>query len=137
MPLDEDGRAAADDAAAAAAAPQTTTPPPRRRRWRVRSATADADFGAAGAICGASFGNGALPGVAEANPWVGELEGRYASAIERDVAEKLRAAVAAKRAAALEARAERLEREAATLRARLRMAQGLPASLPTDTPASL
>jgi hypothetical protein len=64
------------------------------RRWRVRRATArDAD--AVGRICGQAFGVGALPGMQD-NPSVRKLEGRYAVAIEKDVAEKLRAALAVK-----------------------------------------
>jgi len=64
---------------------------PQQQRWRVRRATrADADV--VGRVCGEAFGSGALPGV-EDSAAIQRLEERYAAAITKEVAEKLRSAL--------------------------------------------
>ena len=83
-----------------------------------------------------AFGAGALPGLGD-NPAVQQLEERYAAAIRREVAGKLREALALKERAALESRLSRQARASALLQARIRALQGLSASYPTETPQQL
>lgn len=66
-----------------------------------------------------------------------ELEAAYTAAVSREGDSKLAQALLNKEQAALAARAYRMTREAALLRAQLALAQNRPATWPTEGPAEL
>ncbi|KAF6255684.1 hypothetical protein COO60DRAFT_193031 [Scenedesmus sp. NREL 46B-D3] len=102
----------------------------RVRRARLEDAQAVAD------LYSEVFGAGNFPGY-EDNEVIQQVEARYASAVGRESSNKLAEALANKAEAALAHRTYRVTREAAMLAGRLRMAQGLPATFPTEGPAEL
>eukprot|EP00775_Hariotina_reticulata_P007763 gene7763-7962_t len=65
------------------------------------------------------------------------VEAQYASAVNRESSEKLMEALTNKAQAAVAARTYRLMRQAALLKGQLAMAQGLPATFPTEGPSEL
>lgn len=104
-------------------------------QYRVRRARLE-DTQAVADLYSEVFGAGNFPGF-EDNEVIQQVEARYASAVGRESSDKLAEALANKAEAALAHRTYRLTREAGMLAGRLRMAQGLPATFPTEGPAEL
>jgi hypothetical protein len=84
------------------------------------------------------FGSGNFVGSGvEDTALIQELEAAYTAAVSREGDSKLAQALLNKEQAALAARAYRMTREAALLRAQLALAQNRPAVWPTEGPAEL
>ncbi|WIA41427.1 hypothetical protein OEZ86_005009 [Tetradesmus obliquus] len=104
-------------------------------QYRVRRARLE-DTQAVADLYSEVFGAGNFPGF-EDNEVIQQVEARYALAVGRESSDKLAEALASKAEAALAHRTYRATREAAMLTGQLRMAQGLPASFPTEGPTEL
>jgi hypothetical protein len=89
-------------------------------------------------LCCQIFGSGNFVGSgAEDSAFIQELEAAYTAAVSREGDSKLAEALLNKEQAALAARAYRMTREAALLRAQLAMAKNQPTVWPTEGPNEL